>query len=118
MPTIKRKKIEIDAAGQTPGRLATRIAMILMGKAKVGYRTNVDSGDKILVSNVKDMKFTGKKIDQKLYRHHSMHPGGLKEIPAKKMMAEKPEDVLRHAVACMIPKNKLRTQRMLRLKFN
>jgi large subunit ribosomal protein L13 len=118
MPTtIKRKKIEIDAAGKTPGRLAARIAMILMGKAKVGYRTHVDSGDKVIVVNVKDMHFTGKKIDQKVYRHHSMHPGGLKETPAKKMMTEKPEEVLRHAVSKMLPKNKLRTARMLRLSF-
>lgn len=112
-----RNKFEIDAAGQAPGRLATKIATILMGKHKVTYRPHVDNGDKVVILNVSKMIFTGKKLEQKLYRHHSMHPGGLKEIPAQKMMKEKPEDVLRHAVMKMIPKNKLRTQRMLRITF-
>lgn len=113
----KRRKIEIDASGMQPGRLATKIALILMGKNKVGYRTNVDSGDKVIIKNVSEMIFTGKKIDKKVYYHHSMHPGGLKTEPAKKMMAEKPEEVLKHAVIRMIPKNKLRSARMLRLSF-
>lgn len=112
-----RKKIEIDAAGQTPGRLASKIAIFLIGKHKPTYRPHVDNGDKIIVTNVSKMVFTGKKLEQKVYYHHSMHPGGLKEIPAKKIMAEKPEKVLKHAVARMLPKNKLRTQRLLRLTF-
>ena len=70
-----------------------------------------------MVVNAAGMVFTGKKLEQKQYRHHSMHPGGLKEIPAKKMLLEKPEDVLCHAVAKMLPKNKLRTQRLRRLSF-
>lgn len=115
--TTKRSKIIIDAAGQTPGRLASKIAMILMGKNKVGYRTHIDSGDKVQVTNVQEMFFTGKKIDQKEYIRHSLHPGGLKRTPAKKMMAEKPEEVLKHAVERMLPKNKLRKDRMLRLSF-
>lgn len=113
----KRQKIEIDATGQAPGRLASKIAMILMGKTKAGYRTNVDSGDKVVVTNVSAMLFTGKKLDQKVYRHHSLHPGGLKEMPAKKMFKEKPQDVLRHAVNKMLPKNKLRDGRMSRISF-
>jgi large subunit ribosomal protein L13 len=117
MIKVKRHKIEIDAANQTPGRLATKIAMILMGKNKVGYLTHIDSGDKVVVTNVAGLHFTGKKLEQKLYRHHSMHPGGLKEIPAKQMLKEKPEEVLKHAVIKMLPKNKLRTARMLRLSF-
>jgi large subunit ribosomal protein L13 len=117
MSTIKRHKIEIDAAGKAPGRLATQIAMILMGKTKVGYKTHIDSGDKVLISNVEQMHFTGKKLDNKVYRHHSMHPGGLKEKPAKMLFKDDPREVLRHAVARMLPKNKLRTARMLRLSF-
>ncbi len=116
MPS-KRKKFDIDAAGKTPGRLATKIAKILIGKHKVGYRTHIDSGDKVVVSNIKEMILTGKKIDQKVYYKHSMHPGGLKAMPIKKLMAEKPDEVLRRAVERMIPKNKLRTPRMLRLTF-
>ena len=112
-----RKKIIIDAAGEAPGRLASKIAPLLLGKHKVGYRPDVDKGDKIFVINVDKLLFSGKKLEQKLYRHHSLYPGGLKEIPAKKIMKEKPEEILRHAVARMLPKNKLRERRMLRLKF-
>ncbi len=117
MSKSKRQKIEIDAAGKAPGRLATKIAMILMGKNKVGYKTHIDSGDKVVIINVDQMYFTGKKLDDKVYRHHSMHPGGLKEKPAKMLFKESPNEVLRHAVARMLPKNKLRTARMLRLTF-
>lgn len=112
-----RKKYLIDASGKTPGRLATRIASILIGKHKPGYRVNVDSGDKVVVSNAAQIYFSGKKIYQKVYYRHTMHPGGLKITPAKQMMAEKPEEVIRHAVERMIPKNKLRSARMKRLTF-
>ncbi|PIT88760.1 MAG: 50S ribosomal protein L13 [Candidatus Magasanikbacteria bacterium CG10_big_fil_rev_8_21_14_0_10_36_32] len=112
-----RKKFEIDAAGQAPGRLATKIATFLMGKHKPTYRPHVDNGDKVVILNVSKMIFTGKKLEQKVYYKHSMHPGGLKETPAKKMMKEKPEEVLIHAVMRMLPKNKLRTQRILRISF-
>lgn len=114
---IKRQKIEIDATNQAPGRLATKIAMILMGKHKPGYIPHIDSGDSVVVFNVDKMKFTGKKMDQKVYRHHTMHPGGLKEVGAKKMMKENPRFVLRHAVARMIPKNRTRKSRLLRISF-
>lgn len=113
----KRKIIEIDAAGMAPGRLATQIAVALMGKNKADYAPHVDAGDKVRVKNVELLRFTGKKLSQKLYRHHSNYPGGLKEVPAKKMMAERPQEVLRRAVIKMLPKNKLRDQRMIRLTF-
>jgi large subunit ribosomal protein L13 len=116
--SIHRHKIELDATGLAPGRLATKIAGILMGKGKVEYAPHLDIGDKVEISNVSALHFTGKKIDQKLYRHHSNHPGGLKEIKASKIMAEKPEEIIRHAVARMIPKNKLRNLRMKRLTFS
>ena len=117
MTKISRKTIEIDAANQTPGRLASKVAMILMGKNKVGYVTHIDSGDKIVIKNIEQIYFSGKKLEQKVYYHHSLHPGGLKIIPAKKVLKENPREVLRHAVLRMLPKNKMRTARMLRLKF-
>lgn len=117
MARINRKKIEVDAAGQAPGRVATKIAMILMGKTKASYETHVDHGDKVVVINAEQAVFTGKKMDQKVYRHHSMHPGGLKEAPAKRVIKEDPTEVIRHAVAKMLPKNKLRTDRLKRLTF-
>jgi len=117
MVSIKRKKIEIDAQGQAPGRLATRIATLLMGKHKVDYVPHIDNGDKVIILNADKIRFTGKKAEQKMYRHHSMHPGGLKEIPAKRIMKEHPEEIIRHAVEKMLPKNKLRVDRMNRISF-
>ncbi len=114
---MRRSTHEIDAAGLPPGRLATRIATLLIGKHKPKFQPHLDLGDRVIVLNAEQARFTGKKAEQKLYRHHSMHPGGLKEIPAKKMIAENPREVLRHAVYKMLPKNKLRDQRILRLKF-
>ncbi len=114
---IKRHTVELDAAGIAPGRLATQIATILMGKHRPDYTPHIDSGDKVVIANAKDLVFTGKKLDQKVYRHHTLHPGGLKEVGAKIMVKEKPEEVIRLAVIKMLPKNKLRTARMKRLKF-
>lgn len=107
----------MDASGQAVGRLATQIAMALMGKNRPTYTPHIDNGDKVVILNVKEVKFTGKKIEQKQYRHHSMHPGGLKSKPAKDMMKESPEKAVLHAVAKMLPKNKLRPQRLLRVSF-
>jgi large subunit ribosomal protein L13 len=115
--STNRKTIEIDATGQAPGRLASKIATYLMGKHKVKYTPNIDFGDKVVITNCDKIVFTGKKLDQKLYRHHSNHPGGLKEKQAKTQMAESPEELIRLTVAKMLPKNKLRDQRMIRLHF-
>jgi large subunit ribosomal protein L13 len=117
MSSIKRKKHELDATNQAPGRLATRIAVLLMGKHKVGFEHYKDEGDKVVVLNAEKLIFTGKKLHQKEYKHHTMHPGGLKSVPAKKMKAEKPQDIIRSAVIKMLPKNKLRSKRMQRLSF-
>lgn len=114
---MSRKTIVIDATGMAPGRLATRIAMILMGKDKPTYTPHLDEGEKVLIENAALIHFTGKKIDQKVYRRHSNYPGGLKETPAKKMLKENPEEIIRLAVAKMLPKNKLRDLRMQRLTF-
>jgi large subunit ribosomal protein L13 len=117
MTTTKRKTQVIDATNQAPGRLATKIATFLLGKHKVSFTPHLDGGDKVEVLNVEKVVFTGKKIDQKDYKHHSMHPGGLKVIPAKKIKAENPAEIIRHAVAKMLPKNKHRDNRMKRLIF-
>lgn len=113
---MSRKKIEIDASGQAPGRLAAKIATVLQGKHKTNYVPYLDSGDKVVILNAGAVKFTGKKLAQKVYRHHSMHPGGLKEIPANKIM-ENPQKAILLAVAKMLPKNKMRVERMKRISF-
>jgi large subunit ribosomal protein L13 len=115
--STNRKTIEIDATGQAPGRLATKIATLLMGKHKVKYTPHLDLGDKVVVTNYDKIVFTGKKMEQKVYRHHSNYPGGLKEAVAKTVVNEKPQEAIRLAVAKMLPKNKLRDQRMNRLHF-
>lgn len=117
MPNITHNRYEIDAAGKAPGRLATQIATLLMGKHKPTYTPHIDDGSKVLVLNADKIVLTGKKMDQKLFRHHSMHPGGLKETPIKFVMKNSPEEVIRHAVEKMLPKNKLRSDRMNRISF-
>ena len=117
MGRIKHHKFEIDATGKAPGRIATVAAMHLMGKHMVNYELHLDKGDKVVILNADKVVFTGKKMDQKIYRHHSMHPGGLKEIPAKKVVKEDPREVIRLAVMKMLPKNKLRADRIRRLQF-
>jgi|SRR3990167_10042862 len=114
---IKRKKISIDASGQVVGRLASKVAMILMGKNKPDYRPHIDSGDKVEITNVKELRFTGKKMLTKEYRHHSMHPGGLKTKLAKELVKENPEKIFLHAVSRMLPKNNTRPRRLLRISF-
>lgn len=116
--STKRKIHEIDATGAAPGRIATVAAALLIGKHKAAFSPELDLGDKVVVKNPAKLVFTGKKMDQKLYRHHSMHPGGLKSVPAKKIMTEKPEEIIRHAVWKMLPRNKHRDIRLKRLSFN
>jgi len=118
METINRTTHKLDAAGQSPGRLATEIAHILQGKNRPDYKPNIDMGDLVEVINAKDMKITGKKMAQKIYYRHSGHPGGLKETVLKDLFAKDPAEVLRRAVLRMLPKNKLQTQRILRLTIN
>lgn len=117
MASKKHQRIEIDASGLAPGRIATQVASYLIGKHRVSYTPHIDTGGAVVVTNADKAKFTGKKVVQKLYRHHTMHPGGLKEIPAKKIVKENPVEVIRHAVSKMLPRNKFRTQRLRRLSF-
>lgn len=97
----------IDLEGQTVGRAATVIASMLRGKHKPSYTPHVDHGDFIVCINVEKLVFTGNKAKQKIYYHHSNHPGGIKEITAEKLMERKPVEVIEHAVRGMLPKTKL-----------
>jgi large subunit ribosomal protein L13 len=106
----------VDAKGQVLGRLATRIARLLIGKDKPSYTPHLDCGDHVVVINAESVRLTGNKIDQKIYRHHSGHPGGLKEIPIRAMLQRRPEEVVREAVLGMLPKNKLRARRAKKLR--
>ncbi len=116
---ISNKKIyTIDATGKILGRLATRIALILMGKRKTNYSPNIDMGDGVVVNNVSKMKFTGRKFEQKIYYHHSGYPGGLRERKMKDIFAKNPSELLNKAVYNMLPKNKLRSGRMNKLEIN
>lgn len=114
---VTRKTIEVDAASLPVGRLASRIAVILMGKHKADYEPHKDTGDRVLVKNVKNLIFTGKKWEQKKFYRTSNRPGGLKETPVKELRLEAPEEIIKHAVKYMLPKNKLQALRMKRLIF-
>ncbi|KAI8967011.1 50S ribosomal protein L13 [Mycotypha africana] len=107
----------VDAKQRVLGRLATNIATTLMGKHKPIYDPASDCGDYVVVINAKDILVSGKKYDQKLYRHHTMYPGGLKEITFKDLQAKDPTEPIRKAVSGMLPKNRLRKVRLERLKI-
>jgi large subunit ribosomal protein L13 len=114
--TVGKDWFVVDAEGQVLGRLATKIARMLIGKDKPSYTPHLVSGDHVIVVNAEKVKLTGNKIDQKIYRHHSGYPGGLKEIPIRVMLQRRPEEVVREAVLGMLPKNKLRAQRAKKLR--
>jgi len=97
----------VDADGQILGRLATRVARLLMGKEKALFTPFLDTGDHVIVVNAAKVRLTGKKLGEKLYRRHSGYPGGLKQRLAGELMAEKPEKVIHEAVIGMLPKTKL-----------
>jgi large subunit ribosomal protein L13 len=117
MPTIQRKIVEIDATGLVVGRLATKIAIILMGKHKPDYIPHIDAGDFVKVSHAEKVKLTGKKWDQKVHFRSSNRPGGIKETKMTKLRTDNPGEILRHAVKYMLPKNRTQTERLKRLIF-
>ncbi len=106
----------IDAEGKTLGRLATEVARLLRGKHKAIYTPSVDTGDYVIVVNAEKVVLTGKKLDQKLYRHHSLYPGGLKEVPYRNLFQQKPTQPLYLAVKGMLPKNSLGRKMLKKLK--
>lgn len=106
----------VDADGIVLGRLSTTIATIISGKAKPTYTPFLDTGDHVIVINAEKIKLTGKKETDKIYRHHSLYPGGLKETEARFVRAEKPERMIEEAVWGMLPKNKIGRKMLKKLK--
>lgn len=113
---VERKWYVIDAEGKTLGKLAVEAAMLLRGKKKPTYTPHVDTGDYVIVVNAEKVCVTGKKESDKIYKHHSGYPGGLKETPLKELRAKQPEEIIRHAVKGMMPKGKLGRQMYKKLK--
>lgn len=108
--TIERKWYVVDAEGMTLGRLASETAKILRGKNKPTFTPHMDTGDYVIIVNAEKVKVTGKKLDQKIYYHHSEYVGGMKETTLREMMAKKPGRVVEMAVKGMLPKGPLGRQ--------
>ena len=106
----------VDATNVVLGRLATKVARMLIGKDKPSFTPYLDSGDHVVVINANKIRMTGNKVEQKIYYSHSGYPGGLKEVPAKRIRETKPEWIIREAVLGMLPKNKLRARRAKKLR--
>ncbi len=115
--TVERKWYVIDANGRILGRLASRIARVLTGKHKPRYTPHVDCGDFVVVLNADKFRVTGKKKTDKIYYSHSFYPGGLKQINLADTIRKHPGRAMYHAVSGMLPKNRLRAQRLKRLKI-
>ena len=102
--TIDRKWYVVDATDMTLGRLASEVAKVLRGKNKAIFTPHIDTGDYVIVINAEKIKVTGKKLDQKIYYHHSDYVGGMKEATLREKLAKKPEQVIELAVKGMLPK--------------
>jgi large subunit ribosomal protein L13 len=113
---IEPRWFVIDAEGQVLGRLATTVANIITGKSKPTYTPFLDTGDHVIVINAEKIRLTGKKETDKIYRNHSLYPGGLKEKAARFVRAEKPEHMIEEAVWGMLPKNKIGRKMLKKLK--
>ena len=113
---VEKQWYLIDASGKVLGRWASEIAKILRGKKKAIFSSHVDTGDFVIVVNAEKVRLTGDKLKGKLYYHHSGYPGGLKAVAAEKLLAKKPEELLRRAVKGMLPKNKLGSKVFKKLK--
>lgn len=113
---VERKWYIVDVEGKALGRAASQVASILRGKNKPTYTPNVDTGDYVIVLNADKILLTGKKLDQKMLRHHTSYPGGLKEISYRKAIEKKPEFVFQEAVRRMLPQGSLGRQMLKKLK--
>ena len=109
--------VHVDAEGKILGRMAVKIAMRLMGKDKPIYTAHVDTGDYVVVTNAEKFALTGKKMEQKTYDHYTGYPGGLKTIPIAKVLEKNPEKVIREAVRRMLPKTRMGTAMLKKLKI-
>jgi len=107
----------VNAEGKVLGRMAAELAKVLRGKNKAIYTPHVDTGDFVVVVNANKVSLTGKKMSDKIYYHHSGHPGGLKAVSAEKLLAKKPTELIRLAVKGMLPKNSLGRQMIRKLKI-
>ena len=114
---IKRQWFVVDAKGKTLGHLATKIADIIRGKNKPMYSPHLDCGDFIVIINAKDVHLTGNKMTDKLYHHHTRHGNGLRTTTPQELLLKKPEEIIFHAVAGMIPQNKLKKDILRKLKI-
>ena len=113
---VERKWYLVDATDKTLGRLSSKIASMLRGKHKPIFTPHVDCGDYVVVIHAEKVKVTGKKLEDKEYKRHSGYPGGLKTVTLEKMLEEKPEDVMIHAVKGMLPKGKLGRQMLKKVR--
>lgn len=113
---IQRKWYVVDAEGQTLGRLAAQVAMVLRGKNKPEFTPFLDMGDYVIVINAEKVKLSGKKLEQKVYQTHTGQPGGLKEINYRQLLQTKPELAVKHAVKGMLPKGTLGREMFAKLK--
>jgi len=114
--TVERQWVVIDAQDQVLGRLATRVAHILRGKHKPVFTNHVDTGDFVIIVNAEKIRLTGNKLDDKVYYRHSGFPGGIKGMTAREMLERKPEQVIKTAVKGMLPKNRLGSKVITKLK--
>ena len=114
---IKRQWYIIDASGKPLGRIAAEAAKLLRGKHKPTFTPNVDTGDHVIILNVKDAVLTGKKLDQKIYRHHTGYIGNMKETSARNMMQNNPEKAMMLAIKGMLPKNRLGRQMINKVRI-
>ncbi|MGA9751305.1 MAG: 50S ribosomal protein L13 [Acidobacteriota bacterium] len=113
---IPRNWFLVDADGKTLGRLATEVARVLMGKHKTCYTPHVQTGDFVVVVNAEKVRLTGTKWTDKIYRHHSMYPGGLKETAARDLVAKQPTRLIEKAVRGMLPKNRIGDRLIRKMK--
>jgi large subunit ribosomal protein L13 len=111
-----RRWYHVDAEGKVLGRLATRIAVLLMGKDRPDYTPHVDTGAYVVVTNAEKVRLTGKKLTEKMYQRYSGYPGGLRERSAKEMLEKHPEEVIWLAVRRMLPRNRLGREMLKKLK--
>jgi large subunit ribosomal protein L13 len=114
---VDRKFYLIDAENQILGRLAVKAALLLSGKRKVGYTSNVDNGDFVAIVNASKIAVTGNKLKQKTYTNFSGYPGGLRIRTLERVLNTNPSEVIRHAVKGMLPKNRLGSRMVARLKI-
>jgi large subunit ribosomal protein L13 len=113
---IKREWHVIDAADKVLGKIATEAAEWLMGKNKAMFTRNIDTGDYVVVINASKVRVTGKKLEQKMYYRHSGYPGGFRAVPLAKVLENKPEMVIEHAIKGMLPQNRLGDAMIKKLK--